>query len=236
MIKVATYNIKHASNNARYAEAIGQLIKDEQIDIIGIQEIDMFCKRSGNVDVLDKIAKASGLNYYKFNKTINWENGEYGIGVLSKYPFTTEEVHYLPNCKEQRALVTTTIDLNGLKFKFLVTHLELGTYQDVRRLQFSEIKERVKNFDSFILTGDFNVSDWTKENNFFEFDEYLSEYSIVNNPSNTFMSYSGAECIGNGFLPIDNIILSKDFKVLNTKMVDTDYSDHDILICEIERE
>ena len=47
------------------------------------------------------------------------------------------------------------------------------------------------------------------------------------------LTYSGKECIGFGISPIDNIITSQNIKILNPKMVDTFYSDHDLLICDL---
>lgn len=230
-LKFATYNIKHASDLGRYTQSIGQLIKNEGIDIIGIQEIDMFCKRSNDKDILKEIATFSGLKFYHFYKTINWQNGEYGVGIISRYPFTTKEIILLPNCHEQRILVNASVNIENEELNFLVTHLELGSYQDVRKEQYEKIREVLDGLSSFVLTGDFNCENW-QETGFFELEKHFNQYQIVNNPRETFLTFSGSERIGGGILPIDNIVISKDYKVLHKYMVDTDYSDHDILIME----
>jgi len=232
-LKIGSYNIKHGSDNGRYCEGIGKLLRENDLDIIGIQEIDCFVNRSGNIDVLKEIASAGNYHYYKFYKTINYQNGDYGLGIISKYPFETISVTKLSHCKEQRLIVLAEVDINGFKMNFLVTHFELGTYEDVRKFQFIEVKNILKDLKYFVLTGDFNVQNWNEPGNFFEIGKHFDDYKILNNPHNTFLSYSGKECIGGGILPIDNIIVSNNIDFTKTYMVDTDYSDHDLLIGEI---
>ena len=234
-LKVATYNIKHASNNGRYIKEIAQLIKENDLDIIGIEEIDLFISRSGNQNVLAEIAKEAGYPYYHFFKTIDYQDGEYGIGILSKYELESLESFPLSHCSEQRVLGKAKVKIKGKDIYFLVTHLDLGTYEDVRTHQFKEVAEVVGSLETFILVGDFNVHDWTDKNNdFFEYDAYLGKYNIVNNQENTFLTFSGKEDIGTGILPLDNIITSNNIKANDAYIIDTYYSDHDILIAEIE--
>lgn len=235
LLKVATYNIKHASINGRYVKEIAQLIKNNNLDIVGIEEIDLNVSRSGKQDVLAEIAKNAGYEYYQFFKTIDYQDGEYGIGILSKYELTDIECIPLSHCRENRVLGKVKIKVNNQDIYFLVTHLDLGTYQDVRRFQFKEVRDVVQKLDKFILVGDFNVHDWTdKLNNFFEYEEYLGDYNLVNNREKTFFTFSGKEDVGAGILPLDNIITSKNIKTRNAYIVDTYYSDHDILIAEVE--
>mgnify|MGYP000957582940 CR=1 FL=1 len=234
-LKVATYNIKHASTNGRYIAEIAKLIKDNNLDIVGIQELDLNITRSGKQDVLAEIAQKAGYPYYHFFKTIDYQDGEYGIGILSKHLLSNLEFYPLKEATEARVLGKAKVTIENKEIYFLVTHLDLGTYQDVRRYQFEEVAEVVNKLDTFILTGDFNVHDWTdKLNDFFEYEEYLGKYNLANNKTNTFLTFSGKEDIGTGILPLDNIITSNNIKINNAYIIDTHYSDHDILIAEIE--
>lgn len=233
-LKVATYNIKHASIDGRYTLEIGKLIKDNEIDIIGIQEIDVNCKRSANKNIISEIANSSGYKYYKFFKTIDYQGGDYGIGILSKYEIIESVLYPLSYGSEKRVIGHAKIKYNDLIINFFVTHFDLGTYEDVRKNEFKETKELLNKYDNFILAGDFNVHDWTDpRNSFFEYQEYFSEYNLVNNKENTFYTFSGKEIIGGNILPLDNIVLSKNYKTINTKVVDTEYSDHDLLMTEV---
>lgn len=233
-LKIGSYNIRHGSDNGQNVAKIGKLLKSYDLDIIGIQEIDLFVRRSGNIDVLKEIAQVGDYQYYQFYKTINYQNGDYGLGIISKYPINNISQTILTHSQEQRILVHSKIDIDGEQINFLVTHLELGNYQDIRIHQFNQINNILKELKSFILTGDFNVQDWRKAGNIFEFGEHFQDYNIVNNPSNTFLTYSGKECIGGGVSPIDNIITSPNYKINKSQMIDTNYSDHDLLICDLD--
>lgn len=232
-LKIGTYNIRHGSDNGRNIIKIGKLLKEYDLDIVGIQEIDLFVNRSGNVDVLKGIAEAGSYQYYRFYKTIKYQNGDYGLGIISKYPIEDIAITPLTHCQEQRIIVHSQIDIEGRKINFLVTHLELGSYDAVRIHQFKQIETILDPLKSFILVGDFNVQDWTIAGNIFEFGEHFRKCNIINNPHNTFFTYSGKECIGEGISPIDNIITSYNYQIKDAQMIDTDYSDHDLLICEL---
>lgn len=234
-LKVATYNIKHASDNGRYVKEIGKFIKDNNLDIIGIQEVDLFISRSGRQDILAEIAKEAGYPYYHFFKAINYQDGEYGNGIISKYPLTNITSYPLSHCRENRVLGKASVNINNINIEFLVTHLDLGTYEDVRQYQFKEVKDVIKEMDSFILVGDFNVHDWTdKLNDFFEYQEHLGEYNLINNKEKTYLTFAGKEIIGGGILPLDNIITSNNVSTIDAYIIDTYYSDHDMLVAELE--
>ena len=232
-LKIGTYNIHHGSVDGRYCNAIGNLLQEHDLDIIGVQEIDLFIKRSGNINVLKEIALAGNYPYYEFYKTIDYQGGDYGIGIISKYPITTKSIMSLSHCSEPRVVAHSSINLNNYKLNFLVTHFDLGDYKKVRYFQFNELKNMLKPLKSFIITGDFNVQNWLEKGNIFEFDNHFQNLNIANNPKNPFLTYSGTENVGDGISPIDNILTSPDIEITNTYMVDTYYSDHDLLISEI---
>lgn len=234
ILRVGTFNIHHGSIYGRYVKDIGKLLQDNNLDIIGIQEIDIFCNRSDNINVLEEVAKAGNYQYYQFYKTMNWQNGEYGLGIISKYPIIKNSITKLTPCDEPRILVNAEIDINGKIINFLVTHFDLGTYEDIRLYHFNQTKEIIQKLQSFILTGDFNVQDWRVNGNINEFENHFKEYNIINNPNNVFLTYSGKEIVGEGLTPIDNIITSSNIQVINSEMIDTDLSDHDLLLTEVK--
>ena len=74
--RIATYNIA-AKGGA--VSAIGSLIKEENIDVVGFQEVDKNTGRN-QVDMLKEIADTAGYDY-SFRKAIDYSGGEYGIGI-----------------------------------------------------------------------------------------------------------------------------------------------------------
>ena len=232
-IKIATYNIKHGGTLGKNCEAIGRLIAQEQVDIVGLQEVDYNISRSNKQDIVATIAKYANYPYYRFYKAITFSDGDYGCGIISKYPINDVSVLPLSHCQEQRILVETTIEIDRQQLPFFVTHLELGSYQDIRRHQFAEIHKQVSKHDCFILTGDFNVYDWNQEGMIFEYQEYLGSYQILNRPGRTYYTYHSdyhVEEIG----PIDNIITSHDFKLKRVYMIHNHFSDHNLFVGEFE--
>jgi endonuclease/exonuclease/phosphatase family metal-dependent hydrolase len=232
-LKIGTYNIHHGSVGGRYCTAIGKLLEKHDLDIVGIQEIDLFIQRSGNINVLKEIAEAGNYPYYEFYKTIDYQGGDFGIGIISKYPITTKAIVPLSHCTEPRVVAHSSIDIDNYKLDFLVTHFDLGIYEDVRYFQFNELKEILEPLRTFVITGDFNVQNWLEKGNVFEFNNHFQNLNIANNPNNSFLTYSGKENVGDGISPIDNILTSPDIEILDTYMVDTYYSDHDLLISKI---
>ena len=90
-LKIASYNIA-GGNYDKELSAIAQDIIDCGADIVGIQEVDMFADRSGNIDMLDIIAKKAGFEYKLFVHAINIKGGEYGTSIISKYPIVESEI------------------------------------------------------------------------------------------------------------------------------------------------
>ena len=89
-ITVASYNVQCLGYSADKS-AIVEEIKTINPDIIGLQELDNATSRSGYVDQLKMLADECGYEYYYFTKTIDFMGGEYGHGVMSKYPITKTE-------------------------------------------------------------------------------------------------------------------------------------------------
>ena len=84
-LNIGSYNIANGLNFKRIT-SIGTDIKNQNLDIVGVQEVDQFVDRTGRVDSMKMLSDASGLPYYAFFKAIDLQGGEYGVGILSKYP------------------------------------------------------------------------------------------------------------------------------------------------------
>lgn len=233
-VRVASYNVQCLSYGSQLNE-IAQEIKEINPDIIGIQELDNFTHRTNKTNQIKLLAEATGYEYYYFTKTIYFDNGEYGHGIMSKYPIKNYEAFQFDNQdSETRCYSRSVIDVDGKEFVFYNTHLEyMGDYQ-IR--QMAEIVEKTKHDEFFVITGDMNCIP-QKLRTSLDYDRMiaLNGGETYNNIFNT--------CPSGEFSnePIDNIIVSRNFKYYFDKENDTgiivnktENSDHNMIYTNLE--
>lgn len=100
--------------------------------------------------------------YYKFGKTIDYADGDYGIGILSKYPIIKSTFYPLPmaiETEEKRGLLVCTLDMgSGKQLTVATTHLASQSNAS-RVLQAKEVIQVAKENKIDLLTGDFNATE-----------------------------------------------------------------------------
>ncbi|UKJ06882.1 endonuclease/exonuclease/phosphatase family protein [Solitalea lacus] len=164
-LRVMTYNVHHCNPPSEGSKidlaAIARVINAAKPDLVALQEIDVHTSRSGKeMHQARELARLTGM-YSFFAKGIDFQGGEYGIAVLSKYPVLDSVAYALPMQEgaggEPRALAVITVALkDGRKVKFAATHLDLKP--ENRMLQVQKIAELFKNEKQpVILCGDFNA-------------------------------------------------------------------------------
>jgi endonuclease/exonuclease/phosphatase family metal-dependent hydrolase len=133
-LKVMSYNIRIASPPSKgwgYTDlaATAEAIRKEKPDLIALQEVDAFTDRSGkDIDQAKKLAELTGM-YYHFAKAIDRSNGDYGVGILSRFPIEKRESFRLNVIStnpenEIRAVALITIKTNLGKMVFVSAHLD----------------------------------------------------------------------------------------------------------------
>ncbi len=216
-LKIGSYNIKHGADAGLDLTKIGDVIKAQNLDIVGMQEIDYKTKRANYIDQPAKLAEAAGMPYYVFIPAIDYQGGKYGTLILSKYPIVSSEVIKLESWdKEGRALGHAVIDVNGQQLDFFNTHL---SYEDkaLRKLQFAQVAAKTKGCENFILTGDFNTAD------FKEFD--CLEANLINHTGRNYPTFDSGSSI-------DNIVYTNSFTETSSGTVTKSFSDHYMLWAE----
>src|SRR5690606_26409408 len=142
--------------------AIVNVIKQEAPDLVALQEVDVNTGRSGPGNQAEIIAERLGMNYF-FGKAIDYDGGEYGVAVLSKFPLTEGKINRLPTQAgtngEPRILVTAKITTpEGNTIRFGSTHLDAQREDTNRLLQIQEVVKIGENEQlPFIIAGDFNA-------------------------------------------------------------------------------
>lgn len=166
-LKVMSYNVHHANPPSKPdmidIDAIANVIKRESPDLVALQEIDVKINRSGRVNQIKEIAAKAGYHSFHFSKAIDYDGGDYGVAILSRYPLTEMQTHRLPTDEstngEHRVLSLATVTLpDGKKIKFGSTHLDAQTKPTNRLLQAAEINGITSGIMlPLIIAGDFNA-------------------------------------------------------------------------------
>lgn len=166
-ITVLSYNIHHANPpskpNVIDLQAVATVINQQQVDIVALQEVDVHTTRSGpSVHEAEELARLTGLKAF-FAKAINYDGGEYGVAILSRYPLEQTRNVALPTDEstkgEHRTLASATLTLpGGKKIVFACTHLDAQKADVNRQLQIKKIVEVLKEERlPVVIAGDFNA-------------------------------------------------------------------------------
>ena len=125
-MRVATFNIKHGRNGdgrvdlRRLAAACAVL----SADVLAIQEVDRFARRTGFRDEMRIIARATGMTAV-FGEAARRRWRTYGNVLLARGPITDVEVLRLPRPSdgEQRVAIVARVSVDGVGLSVGATHL-----------------------------------------------------------------------------------------------------------------
>lgn len=153
-LTLMSYNVRNGCgldgirNHARTAA----VIKEQNPDVVAIQEVDSMTARSGRQFVLADLAGRTGMEY-TFAPAIDFNGGRYGIGILSKEKPLSVARYALPGREEKRVLVVAEF----ADYYYACTHLSL-TEEDCLA-SVALIEEVAAAVDKpFFIAGDFNAT------------------------------------------------------------------------------
>lgn len=230
-LKIATYNIRHGADAGFDFSVLAEDLFALDVDIAGIQEIDICTERVGGVDSLRALCEKSPYKYFRFIHAMNYRGGEYGTAIISRYPINEFGVFPLTSDRyEPRAAGLAIIDIDGEPLCFFNTHLEYKSAHQ-RAIQFAQLASILNSSERYILTGDFNTE------NFSEFD-VIKDKRLANNDAERFETFplpvtETREKGGKNGMAIDNIVISDTLGFLSKEMVNTHHSDHCILAATV---
>ncbi|MFC6996790.1 endonuclease/exonuclease/phosphatase family protein [Rufibacter roseus] len=166
-VMVMTYNI-HLGNppsagSKRDLPAIARVINEGKPDMVALQEVDRYTERSGKtVHQARELGKLTNMYSFYVKAMDVFGGGEYGIAILSKYPFIDTVGYELPADPrvggEMRKLAVARVALpSGKEIVFASTHLDHKSeqnrlYQGERILRYLKGETR-----PVMLAGDFNA-------------------------------------------------------------------------------
>ena len=152
---VLVYNI-HAGKDAGGVdnlERVAALVDSVNADIALLQEVDRNTTRSGRVDQPATLARLT-KRHIAFGKSLDFQGGEYGIAILSRWPIVSETTFALPvdppqersgGSYEPRAALRIIVAAPGGPLAIVNTHLDASGDDRWRR---QEIRTVIAIVDS----------------------------------------------------------------------------------------
>jgi endonuclease/exonuclease/phosphatase family metal-dependent hydrolase len=154
-IRVATWNIR-AARSAPLDDIAAELAAI-RADVVALQEVDVRTRRSGFVDAPAVLAKTLGFHYV-FAASIKWDEGDYGLALVSRWPLTSVQRHRLDasSAIEPRIVLEATICPDGRPLRLFNHHAD--GWPPSRQAGFHELRRILEAglTTGFLVFGDFN--------------------------------------------------------------------------------
>jgi len=167
-VRVMSYNIRHgeATNGVIDLDLTASVIGSANPDLVALQEVDNGTDRSGGINQAAYIAGQLGMNY-RFGKAEDYQNGEFGVAILSRFPIVSDILFDLPDGSdsnsEHRVALEVQVDVpdiygNTTTVSFVSTHLDQLS-DDARVGQVNAIvNDLSERIHPVILCGDLNAT------------------------------------------------------------------------------
>ena len=128
VLRVMTYNIHHAEglDGKVDLERIANVIRQSNADVIALQEVDKNTERTGSIDMPADLARLTGMNVAFGANLDNFQGGQYGTAILSRFPIESYENHRLKQAREgeQRGVLQAVLKIAQGQLLFTCTHLD----------------------------------------------------------------------------------------------------------------
>jgi endonuclease/exonuclease/phosphatase family metal-dependent hydrolase len=144
------------------------VVRESGADVVLLQEVDRGTRRSGGVDQVATLAGATGMRA-TFGKTLDFDGGEYGIAVLSRWPAVRDTLVRLPVeppqlrsgvSYEPRGALRVTLDTPAGPLVVVNTHLDASREDTFRRQEIRAVVALAESARAggapVLVGGDFN--------------------------------------------------------------------------------
>jgi len=240
ILKTITFNMCHGEGLDGKIDVRRQacFLEKYKPDIIFLQEIDVYTKRSYNKNQIYTFSKYSNLKYRAMGTNIKYKNGFYGDGILSRFPIEYSANYLAPITNanhEQRGILCTKILFGTAAINLYSVHY--STFEEERILASKEIlrvTSKLNRHEHVIIAGDFNVGikkighhQYTqiKQDNYPEYNILKSKFDHLGNTEDTWFAENISSCI-------DTMFFSKDLKLKKYETLKSDISDHYAIYAE----
>ncbi len=228
--QLASFNICSAHfREGQYTEdnlaRIATCIRDSGADVVALQEVDRGAARSARVDMPARLAEMTGLDYHYFIKIRDFQGGEYGTAILSRFRFDDETtVHYpVAIATQGTSCGRITLHIDGISVTLFNTHLscesEEANTETMECLRAVLETYQASEHTPFLVCGDFNTGPAKVA-------AHLPDYGRAHEGLITYADRS-----------IDHILFANGVTVSNVHTIDTQAdgtTDHYMLVCRVD--
>lgn len=222
------YITGYLSGTARHIKKIGEFLKNENPDVVGLVEVDLGSVRHGFKNQVEKLGEL--LNHFNIQQIKYGEKSKFHrVPVLKNQGNAFLYKDELQNAKFyhfDQGTKTLIIELELENVVFFLVHLALGA--KTRLKQINQLYRLIKNTKKpIILGGDFNLMLGEVE-----IELFLEASGLINpnkNNTPTFPSWKASK-------HLDFILHSPEIKIKEFKVPTVTLSDHLPLIIDFEIE
>lgn len=183
-LRVGSYNIAHARGNdtnvlanfygggestrTKRLAGIAQFLKDEELDVVVLNEVDFNTSWSFWKNQAEYIASLGGYNYIveqrNYDSSLLFFTIKTGNALLSKYPIKSVEPIDFPHAQTpwsylfgyKKSMIVTVLLPSGKEIEIIPIHLD-SVSANIREQSLTKIKNIVKTrTNEIIMAGDFN--------------------------------------------------------------------------------
>jgi len=166
-LRLATYNVHRCVGTDRKldVERIAEVIAACNADVVALQELDVFRRRTGGVDQAFRLAELLKMKSH-FHPAMKVEAEHYGDAILTALPERLVRTGALPGLPrlrglEPRGALWVAVDVGGVEVQIINTHLGLVPKEQQAQVG-ALVGEDWMAADAFtapaVLLGDFNAT------------------------------------------------------------------------------
>jgi endonuclease/exonuclease/phosphatase family metal-dependent hydrolase len=236
-LRVLVYNI-HAGKDAKGVdnlERVVALIGSTRADLVLLQEVDRGTRRSGNVDQLAILEEKTGLRGV-FGKSLDFQGGDYGIAILSRWPIPSHETVPLridpPQPRaggslEPRVALFATIDRPSGRLTIANTHFDASPEDTWRRQEAADLIAAMASRRPHLVGGDFNSTPDSVVQQTLRGSGLVDTWSICGRGDD--LTYPA----GTPVKRIDYLFLTGSARCTDARVLETEASDHRPVLIEV---
>lgn len=142
------------------------VVKATNADVVLLQEVDRGTRRSSGQDQPAMLAAGTGLNVV-FGKTLDYDGGQYGIAMLSRWPIRDDTLIHMPidppqaragGSYEPRGALRATLATPNGALTVVNTHLDPSGDDHYRRQEIQTLLRLAREVGTsrFLVGGDLN--------------------------------------------------------------------------------